>query len=117
MICAIDFRIRADEPSYPKSMYLLQPLRTSFELNYVAPHAQSAVPVPEGLDLERWIVPPPKVQYEEEEVSRKPKKSKTKGKERSTTGKKGKKKTEPEVEEISEEKIAREKVSEMENGS
>ncbi|QRW08936.1 AP-3 complex subunit delta-1 [Ceratobasidium sp. AG-Ba] len=98
-----------DEPSYPKSMYLLQPLRTSYELNYVAPHAQSAVPVPEGLNLDNWIVPPPKVKHEVEEVPRKSKKSKTKGKEKATTGKKGKKKSEPEIEETPEEKAAREK--------
>ncbi|KAG9083251.1 AP-3 complex subunit delta [Ceratobasidium sp. 370] len=97
------------EPSYPKSMYLLQPLRVSFELNYVAPHAQSAVPVPEGLDLDRWIVPPPKVKHQEDDVSKKPKKSKAKGKEKGATGKKGKKKAEPEVEEAPEEKAAREK--------
>ncbi|KAG9098805.1 AP-3 complex subunit delta [Ceratobasidium sp. UAMH 11750] len=97
------------EPSYPKSMYLLQPLRVSFELNYVAPHAQSAVPVPEGLDLDRWIVPPPKVKHQEEDVPRRPKKSKAKGKEKGAAGKKGKKKAEPEVEETPEEKAAREK--------
>ena len=101
------------EPDYPKSMYLLQPLRTSYELNYVAPHAQSAVPVPEGINLDHWIVPPPKVKHEVEEVPRKSKKSKTKGKEKATTGKKGKKKSEPEIEETPEEKAAREKVNRM----
>ncbi|KAG8716733.1 AP-3 complex subunit delta [Ceratobasidium sp. 395] len=99
----------SNEPSYPKSMYLLQPLRTAFELNYVAPHAQNAVPVPEGLNLDYWIVPPPKLKHEEEEVVKKPKKSKTKGKEKSVTGKKTKKKREPEAEETPEEKAAREK--------
>ncbi|KAG9122025.1 AP-3 complex subunit delta [Ceratobasidium sp. 392] len=96
------------EPSYPKSMYLLQPLRMAFELNYVAPHAQSAVPVPEGLNLDHWIVPPPKAKYEDEIVPKKPKKIKAKTKEKSTTGKKSKKKSELEVEETPEEKATRE---------
>ncbi|CEL53150.1 AP-3 complex subunit delta-1 OS=Mus musculus GN=Ap3d1 PE=1 SV=1 [Rhizoctonia solani AG-1 IB] len=103
----------ASEPSYPKSMYLLQPLRLSFELNYVAPHAQSAVPVPEGLNLDSWIVPPPKIKhFHEEEQPKKTKKKKTKGKEkekeRDPTKKRKSKKAE-EINETPEEKAAREK--------
>jgi len=44
-------------PPYPKSLFLLQPLFTAYELNAVAPQAQYAVPIPEGLDLDRDFVP------------------------------------------------------------
>ncbi|TFK56535.1 Adaptor protein complex AP-3 delta subunit [Heliocybe sulcata] len=50
----------AADPRYPKSLYLLQPLFTSYELNPVAADAQLRVERPEGLDLDTWIVPPPK---------------------------------------------------------
>jgi AP-3 complex subunit delta-1 len=97
-------------------MYLLQPLRMSFELNYVAPHAQGVVPVPEGLNLDSWIVPPPKIRLDEEPVPKQPKKSKSKGKEKvrekdgDVTKKRTKKKIELESQETAEEKAAREKV-------
>lgn len=45
------------DPGYPKSLFLLQPLFTAYELNAVSSSAQSAVPIPEGLDLDRDIVP------------------------------------------------------------
>lgn len=48
------------EPDFPKSLFLIQPLSSTYELNTVAPSAQASVPVPEGLDLDAWIVPPPK---------------------------------------------------------
>jgi len=41
-------------------LYLIGPLFTIYELNPVALTAQASVPVPEGLDLDAWIVPPPK---------------------------------------------------------
>lgn len=94
-------------------MYLLQPLRVSFELNYVAPHAQSSVPIPEGLNLNSWIVSPPKVVSEAAQAPKKPKKPKGKGKEREKDKQGTKKKTqkpEPEYQETPEEKAAREKV-------
>ena len=47
------------EPRFPKSLYLVQPLFNAYELNPVAAQAQASVPVPEGLDLNAWIVPPP----------------------------------------------------------
>jgi AP-3 complex subunit delta-1 len=47
------------EPNFPKSLFLLRPLFTAHELNPVAMSAQASVPVPEGLDLNVWIVPPP----------------------------------------------------------
>ncbi|KAI9632944.1 putative delta adaptin-like subunit of the clathrin associated protein complex [Dioszegia hungarica] len=46
-----------DQPNYPKSLFLLQPLFTAHELNAVGSSAQAAVPIPEGLDLDRDIVP------------------------------------------------------------
>lgn len=45
------------EPPYPKSLFLFQPLFTSHELNSVAYMAQSAVRIPEGLNLDHDIVP------------------------------------------------------------
>jgi AP-3 complex subunit delta len=47
------------EPRFPKSLYLIRPLFTSYELNPVALTAQENVPIPEGLDLDAWFVPPP----------------------------------------------------------
>lgn len=44
-------------PSYPKSLFLFQPLFTSHELNAVAYKAQDAVRIPEGLNLDMDIVP------------------------------------------------------------
>lgn len=46
-----------DTPPYPKSLFLFQPLFTAHELNAVALGAQEAVRIPEGLDLDRDIVP------------------------------------------------------------
>jgi len=51
--------IALTEPRFPKSLYLIQPLFSAYELNPVALHAQESVPIPEGLDLDAWIVPPP----------------------------------------------------------
>ena len=45
------------EPRFPKSLYLMKPLFGAYELNAVALNAQASVPVPEGLDLDAWIVP------------------------------------------------------------
>ncbi|OCH95738.1 Adaptor protein complex AP-3 delta subunit, partial [Obba rivulosa] len=50
----------SSDPQFPKSLFLMQPLFRAYELNPVAPNAQACVPVPEGLDLDAWIVPPPK---------------------------------------------------------
>jgi AP-3 complex subunit delta-1 len=46
------------EPRFPKSLYLIRPLFSAYELNPVALTAQANVPVPEGLDLDAYIVPP-----------------------------------------------------------
>lgn len=45
------------EPRFPKSLFLIQPLFSAYELNPVAHSAQASVPIPEGLDLDAWIVP------------------------------------------------------------
>ncbi|KAI0691983.1 Adaptor protein complex AP-3 delta subunit [Cytidiella melzeri] len=86
------------EPRFPKSLYLVQPLFGNYELNPVASSAQASVPVPDGLNLDAWIVPPPKEQVEEEgsgvEGSADPVKVKKsrKGKGKAVAGSKSKKK-------------------------
>jgi AP-3 complex subunit delta len=47
-------------PAYPKSMLLINPLFSNYQLNSVNIAAQDSIPVPEILDLDAWIVPPPK---------------------------------------------------------
>jgi len=49
----------SEEPRFPKSLYLIQPLFSGYELNPVGTNAQASVAIPEGLDLDSWIVPPP----------------------------------------------------------
>ncbi|KZP28905.1 Adaptor protein complex AP-3 delta subunit [Athelia psychrophila] len=74
------------EPHFPKSLYLIRPLFNSHELNPVARAAQASVPVPEGLDLDAWIVPSQqRRQEEQEDAAAKAKKSK-KGKGKETNG-------------------------------
>ena len=46
-----------DDPPFPKSLFLFQPLFMSHELNAVAEQAQAAVGIPDGLYLDRDIVP------------------------------------------------------------
>jgi AP-3 complex subunit delta-1 len=78
-------------------------LFTSHELNPVALVAQASVPIPDGLDLDAWIVPSQQervVEEDEEDVVRKVKKSKKgKGKEmngvKSKSGKRRQKDDEP----------------------
>lgn len=55
-----------EEPRFPKSLYLVRPLFSAYDLNPVALGAQASVPIPEGLDLDAWIVPPPRENVEEE---------------------------------------------------
>jgi len=50
---------RSDELRFPKSLYLIQPLFTHYELNPVATTAQASVVLPEGLNLDAWFVEPP----------------------------------------------------------
>ena len=47
-------------PTYPKSLLLINPLFSTYELNSVNTAAQDSIPVPESLDLDAWIVPPPR---------------------------------------------------------
>lgn len=51
------FESNDSQPSYPKSLFLFQPLFTTHELNAVAYKAQDAVRIPEGLNLDQDIVP------------------------------------------------------------
>ncbi|CAA7268078.1 unnamed protein product [Cyclocybe aegerita] len=90
--------VPSDEPRFPKSLYLIQPLFSAYELNPVAAKAQASVPVPEGLDLDAWIVSPPRealpAQAEDrDETSAKKKKRTKKGKEKeASSATRGKKK-------------------------
>jgi AP-3 complex subunit delta-1 len=108
------------EPRFPKSLYLIGPLFLSYELNPVAPHAHESVPVPEGLDLDAWIVPPtPPPPDPLEKKARKSRKGKGKEVNGSVGEKTGKKKRREEVvpdvvvepEETVEEREERERVS------
>ncbi|KAH6917072.1 Ap3d1 protein [Coprinopsis sp. MPI-PUGE-AT-0042] len=78
----------ADAPSFPKSLYLIQPLFAAHELNPVASSAQASVPVPDGLNLDEWFVlPPPEPASHSEEVGAPDKKlKKKKGKEKDDSG-------------------------------
>ncbi|KAJ3570630.1 hypothetical protein NP233_g4273 [Leucocoprinus birnbaumii] len=79
------------EVNFPKSLYLIGPLFSSYDLNPVASHAQASVPIPDGLDLDAWIVPPPQepmVVPEEVAPEKKKKSKKGKEKESETNGKK-----------------------------
>jgi AP-3 complex subunit delta-1 len=113
------------EPSCPKSLYLMHPIFSSYELNPVASIAQASVPVPDGLDLDAWIVPSMQDVQEHDDgdaTERKTKRSK-KGKEKESTsrskvkGAKKKQKEEgyqeelaPQEEETATEKAERERV-------
>lgn len=84
-----DFESATTEPVFPKSLYLIHPMVSAYPLNPVASAAQANVPIPEGLDLDKWIVPPPKNVVPtptrgEEERGRRPKK---KGKQKEINGK------------------------------
>ncbi|KAF8588353.1 Adaptor protein complex AP-3 delta subunit [Ramaria rubella] len=89
------------EPHFPKSLYLIHPLNTSYELNPVAREAQASVPIPDGLDLDSWIVAPLKEESTESlngAVKRKKGKGKSKEKSENGVGKvKGGKKKEKSV--------------------
>ncbi|KAF8273827.1 adaptin N terminal region-domain-containing protein [Lactarius quietus] len=49
----------SQHPAYPKSLLLINPLFSAYEMNSVNSAAQESISVPEGLDLDVWIVPPP----------------------------------------------------------
>jgi len=75
-------------PAYPKSLLLINPLFSAYELNSVNSAAQDSISVPEGLDLDAWIVPPPQellmpaatVADDSQEGEHPPTKKKVKGK-------------------------------------
>jgi AP-3 complex subunit delta-1 len=50
----------SENPTYPKSLLLINPLFSAYELNSVNNAAQDSIPLPESLDLDVWIVPPPR---------------------------------------------------------
>jgi len=80
----------SDEPRFPKSLYLIHPLFSAYELNPVSIHAQASVAVPDGLDLDSWIVPPPREvlpqpRAEDDFDGEKKKKKSKKGKGKETT--------------------------------
>ncbi|KAI0050601.1 Ap3d1 protein [Auriscalpium vulgare] len=95
-IIAIDggFETSMEDPIYPKSLLLVNPLFSLYELNPVNLAAQNNVPVPEGLDLDAWIVPPPRDTFLEpasvavdDDLLLKKGKSKGKGKAKAKEGK------------------------------
>jgi AP-3 complex subunit delta-1 len=49
-----------ESPAYPRSLLLINPLFSAYELNSVNVAAQDSIPIPESLDLDAWIVPPPR---------------------------------------------------------
>ncbi|KAL4070486.1 adaptin N terminal region-domain-containing protein [Scleroderma citrinum] len=79
-------------PSFPKSLYLIHPLCSAYELNPVASAAQTSVPVPDGLDLDAWIVPSMQAPLPDEDegtgevVGEKKTKKSKKGKEKESVG-------------------------------
>ncbi|KAF9453879.1 Ap3d1 protein [Macrolepiota fuliginosa MF-IS2] len=93
---ALEDTASAQDVSFPKSLYLIQPLFSTYELNPVASNAQASVPVPDGLDLDAWIVPPPQepvvmvdnVTPEKKKKSRKGKEKEVNGNKRKTSSKK-----------------------------
>ncbi|KAG6889341.1 hypothetical protein C0995_001749 [Termitomyces sp. Mi166 len=87
-----DSGLDTPEPRFPKSLYLIEPLSTTYELNPVAINAQASVPIPEGLDLDTWIVPPPKEVVADQPPDKKKKGKKGKEKEIGGSKVKGSKK-------------------------
>lgn len=99
------------EPRFPKSLFLVKPLFSAYDLGPVAATAQASVPIPDGLDLNTWIVPPPpeEVAKETEDADeaaavRKVKKSK-KGKAKESGDVKTKRKKRKEGEELLQEDV------------
>ncbi|KAH8101043.1 Adaptor protein complex AP-3 delta subunit [Phellopilus nigrolimitatus] len=108
--------VGTSEPHFPKSLYLLQPLFSAYPLNPIAPEAQASVAVPDGLDLDAWIVPQAKPVVEEHadgtgEIKKKKKDRKGKGKDVGEDGmkskKNGKKKSKVPEDEMTQEDIAK----------
>ena len=94
---------------------------SAYPLNPVASAAQTNVPIPEGLDLDKWIVPPPKSVVSKpvtEEEGRGRRSKKKKGKQKEVNGKVKEKPTNKQLQEdalvpvaeTEEEKAERERV-------
>ncbi|KAJ7040260.1 armadillo-type protein [Mycena alexandri] len=72
----------ADNPFVEAACTYFEPLHGAYELNPVALAAQASVPIPDGLDLDAWIVaPPPDLLAEADAEARARKVKKGKGKE------------------------------------
>lgn len=92
------------EPSLPKSLYLIHPLFFAYEFGPVASAAQANVLVPDGLDLDAWIVPSMQVAFSDDDEmgetkAKKNRKGKEKGYNKVKSGKK-KRKGEDNIEEF-----------------
>ncbi|EPT03380.1 hypothetical protein FOMPIDRAFT_1022378 [Fomitopsis schrenkii] len=83
----------SQDPGFPKSLYLIRPLFSAYELNAVAAEAQSLVEIPEDLNLDAWIVSPPREftdHFEPDDVLEPKKKKSKKSKEKEHGPGKGK---------------------------
>lgn len=88
--------LRSDELRFPKSLYLIQPLFSPYDLNPVAATAQASVVPPEGLNLDSWFVEPPSevishVQTDDGDVGKKKKNKKGKARDLDNSSLSGKK--------------------------
>ncbi|KAG8876261.1 AP-3 complex subunit delta [Tulasnella sp. 331] len=68
------------EPQYPKSLRLIAPMFSAYELNAVATEAQESIRLPLGLDLD-FVIVPDNIAYGDQarDVTRKKKKKKASG--------------------------------------
>jgi len=55
----IDEGFGSESLNFPKSLLLIDPLFSVYDLNPVASSAQASVAVPDGVDLDAWFVSPP----------------------------------------------------------
>jgi AP-3 complex subunit delta len=114
----------SQHPAYPKSLLLINPLFSNYQLNSVSAVAQESIPVPESLDLDAWIIPPPKefssanavAADDESPLTKKKVKGKGKGKGKEKVATLKSRGSQPDIlssgpPETEEEKLEREKVS------
>ena len=78
--------VTSGNPVFPKGLLLVRRLVIAYSLRPVASNAQRQVAVPNGLNLDKWIVPPPKHRDDLEVDDKKRKKKKGKGKARAENG-------------------------------
>jgi AP-3 complex subunit delta len=67
-------------PAFPKGLLLFKRLVSAYSLRPVASNAQKQVAVPDGLNLDKWIVAPPRRTFHDEPDGEEKKKRKKKGK-------------------------------------